>query len=284
VKKIRGGLPPTVSQALRRLPSRNMPPVLVYHEVGNELPRAAPAMTIDADRFERQIRWLAELGYTGITVSRWLSIRGGREGGPSRPVLITFDDGYAGVGEYALPALHRHGFTGTVFLVTSKLGGVNDWDPYAAGQNHRLMSAEQVRRWSGEGIEFGGHTRSHPDLTALSRRRMDEEVAGCHADLAELLGTPPRSFAYPYGFENKQVREVVSRWFDAAFIVDERANRPSTDVYRLYRSGALPQDSRGDMTLRLLVGWTPRHQLVMRMRRRVGRLRRRLGLVSARRA
>jgi peptidoglycan/xylan/chitin deacetylase (PgdA/CDA1 family) len=279
VKNIRGGSPARVSQALRRLLARNTPPVLVYHEVGNELRRAAPAMTIDADRFERQIGWLAELGYTGITVSSWLSVRDGRESGPARPVLITFDDGYAGVGEHGLPTLRRHGFTATVFLVTSKLGGVNDWDPYAADQDHRLMSADEVRRWSREGVEFGGHTRSHPNLTTLSMQRMEDEIAGCYADLTELLGVPPRSFAYPYGFENKRVREVVSSWFEAAFIVDERANRPSTDVHRLHRSGALPQDSRGDIALRLLMGWTPRHQLVMRTRRRVGRLRRRLHLV-----
>jgi peptidoglycan/xylan/chitin deacetylase (PgdA/CDA1 family) len=268
----------TLADAIRRMPQLNDPPVFVYHEVGEPLTGAAPAMAISPDRFERHVRWLAGLGYTGITVAEWLTVRRDCSWGPAKPVLITFDDGYEGVGKHALPILREYGFTATVFVVTGRLGRTNDWDSDVTAKSHRLMGADDILRWSKAGVEIGAHTRSHPNLARISASAAIEEIEGSYSDLADLLGSQPTSFAYPYGLYSRTAWETVSRLFEAAFTVDESPNRSSTDLCLLHRSGALPQDSRTDLALRLHMGWTPRHQLVMRARRRTGLVRRRLGL------
>ena len=145
------------------------------------------------------MRWLARQGYTGIRSTDWLYGWRGRKGLSAKPILLTFDDGYADLVEYALPVLRRYGFGGVVFVVTAQLGGANTWDQAKGSGTHRLMTAEQIRYWAMQGIEFGAHGRSHVDLTTLPPQRLKEEVLGGASDLAGILGSPAVSFAYPYG-------------------------------------------------------------------------------------
>ena len=79
-------------------------PVLMYHHVGPPRAGACPSLTVTAERFERQVSWLARKGYVGIRPTDWLARRAGWPL-PSKPVLLTFDDGYADIVEHALPVL-----------------------------------------------------------------------------------------------------------------------------------------------------------------------------------
>lgn len=48
-------------------------------------------------------------------------------------------------------------------------------------------------------IEIGGHTRTHADLSRLSRAQAAQEISGGRHDLIRMTGREVRSFAYPYG-------------------------------------------------------------------------------------
>jgi peptidoglycan/xylan/chitin deacetylase (PgdA/CDA1 family) len=261
------------------MPHKNDPPVFFYHEVRAAPMRGAdPVMTISPAAFEGHVRWLAEHGFVGVTVSRWLDARAGRGELEGEPVLITFDDGYVGVGEHALPVLLEHGFSATVFVVTHRLGQANDWDSRAVREDHRLLGRDDIRMWSERGVEIGAHTRTHPRLTRLPVADVQAEIEGSYLDLTELLGAPPRAFAYPYGSVDREVRAHVARIFDAAFTVDEVGNSSRTDDYLLCRSGALEADSGSDLALRVRLGWTPRHRLAVQLRNRGRRLTRQLAM------
>jgi peptidoglycan/xylan/chitin deacetylase (PgdA/CDA1 family) len=113
--------------------------------------------------------------------------------------VITSDDGYRDNLEIALPIMRRHGFTATVFLVSRRLGGVNDWDGEGAVSGRPLMSLEEIARMREHGISFGAHTRTHPSLPDLPDGSVEDEIAGSRADLEQSLGEPIQTFAYPYG-------------------------------------------------------------------------------------
>ena len=103
-------------------------PVLLYHHVGHFKPGTYRELTVLPEKFERQIRWLARRGYIGVRPADWLNwVRDGKSL-PEKPILLTFDDAYADVAEYALPILRKYGFSGAVFVVTERLGGTNTWD------------------------------------------------------------------------------------------------------------------------------------------------------------
>lgn len=235
-------------------------PVLLYHHVGPLRPGTIPGLTVSPERFERHVRWLARRGYTGICPSDWVRWRREGKGLPIKPVLLTFDDGYADLVEYALPVLRRYGFGAAVYMVTGQLGGTNAWDEARGSGTLHLMTADQIRFWATQGIEFGAHSRTHADLTTLSASELSEEVVGSGKDLESILAARVVSFAYPYGFHNPAVDDCVRRVFDLAFLAGDEAeglNHLLTDPALMRRTLVHPNDSLLDLELRARWGRNP---------------------------
>lgn len=246
-------------------------PVLLYHHVGPLRLGTTPGLTISPERFERQVRWLARRGYTGVRPADWLRWRREGTGLPDQPILLTFDDGYADLADYAFPALRRYGFGAGVFIVTGQLGGTNAWDEARGAATHRLLTAEQILYWATQGIEFGAHSRTHADLTTLSAPELAKEVVGSRDDLANLLGSQVVSYAYPYGFYNQAVVDCVREAFDLAFIADddnEGLNHLLTDPHLQLRTMVQTNDSWLDLECRARWGYNPLLNLRGRLRLR----------------
>ena len=220
-------------------------PVLLYHHVGPPQPGTHPSLTVSPASFEHQVRWLARRGNQGICPADWLRWRLEGKGLPDKPVLFTFDDGYADLAEYALPVLRHHGFGAAVYVVTGQLGGTNAWDEARGSGTHRLMTAEQIRYWAAHGIEFGAHSRNHTDLTTLTPEKLKEEVLGSGTDIENLLGARVVSFAYPFGFYTEEVVECVRGAFNLAFGISPQnpgINYLVTDPHLLQRTMVQPGD------------------------------------------
>jgi peptidoglycan/xylan/chitin deacetylase (PgdA/CDA1 family) len=97
------------------------------------------------------------------------------------------------------------------------------------------MSAQQIRQWAGEGVEFGTHGRRHRDLCTLSQRELDEELEGSQIDLKNLLDRPAIALAYPWGRFNQTVLNRTKRAYQAAFGHNPGVNCLGTDSYGLRR-------------------------------------------------
>jgi peptidoglycan/xylan/chitin deacetylase (PgdA/CDA1 family) len=184
-------------------------------------------------------------------------------------VLLSFDDAYADLAEYALPVLRRYGLGAAVFVVTGRVGETNTWDEGRGSGTLPLMTAEQIRYWTTQGIEFGAHSRTHADLTTLDAKELTQEVIGSRNDLAVILGCRVTSFAYPYGFYNQAVYECVRGAFDLAFRVDEKTpgiNLLGTDPRLLERSMVQSGDTLLDLACRVRWGYSPLLNLRIRLR------------------
>ncbi|HUY27492.1 MAG TPA: polysaccharide deacetylase family protein [Candidatus Binataceae bacterium] len=224
-------------------------PVLLYHSI-SRTPRPAPFeyLVISPETFEAQIRGLSRAGYSSIRapdILRWQ-----REGTPlpAKPVLITFDDAFVELAERAFPILGRYGFTATVFVITGLSGAQGSFE------GRRVLTLEQIRHWARQGIEFGSHTRTHPDLTALDSSALEREIAGSADDLRAILGAPVTSFAYPYGRLTDSVRRVVERFYGAAFTCEEAIDDQATNSFLLRRTIVNPADTAPEFSARLRYG------------------------------
>ena len=156
---------------------------------------------------------LGECGYRAVPLSAvadWL------EGGPRPPersVVLTFDDGFADFESEAVPILLERGWTPTVFLPSGRIGAHEDWRGAHRDPARRLLDWDQVRALAARGIEFGGHTVTHPDLTELPLDELADEIRGARDRIEAELGVAPTSFAPPYGHSNARVIAEVRRWY-----------------------------------------------------------------------
>lgn len=96
-------------------------PILMYHSV-TEDESQVNSVTITAERFEEQIRAMREAGYQAVSYGDLTAYVERGEPLPEKPVLITFDDGYANNLTLAAPVLERYGFCGTVAVVGCSAG------------------------------------------------------------------------------------------------------------------------------------------------------------------
>lgn len=245
---------------------------LLYHHIGQASAGAYPDLTLSPREFERQIRWLARRGYTGIRPADWFAWYKSGSSLPPKPILITFDDAYADIAEHALPILRQFGFGAAVFVATGRIGQTSDWDEGLGYPALPLMSAAQIRYWAGEGIEFGAHSRMHPNLTKLSREALGEEVAASCDDLAVLLDHPVIAFAYPFGAYNNTVHGAVQSSFGLAFTADSGFNSRQTDPHLLRRIIIKPKQSMLAFSLLVRLGehWRSKLALRTRLKRALG--------------
>jgi peptidoglycan/xylan/chitin deacetylase (PgdA/CDA1 family) len=238
---------------------RNRLPALLYHHIGDIRAGTYPTLTIAPARFKRHVTWLIRRGYRSLTLDDVLRWKTERRTPAGRRVLITFDDAYADLGATALPVLVGAGFSAVVFVPTACIGQTNRWDA-ALGGAHRIMTVEEIRRWSAQGIEFGAHTRSHADLTSLQYAEARAEMLGSKTDLENVVDRQVTAFAYPYGAYDDTAVQLAASIFELAFTTDSGANDDFTDPHRVRRSMVSGQDTGPDVELRSHLGFSPRER------------------------
>lgn len=226
-------------------------PVLMYHLISDELGGTRlPKLRVSPKDFARQLDALLDQGYTTLTLGQAAL---GRPKG--RSVVITFDDGYMDFYHTAWPLLRERGMTATVFVVTGQLDGINLWDRDKGEAPEQLLTRQQVRELAADGVEFGGHSHSHADLTSLEGRALKLEIIGCQKVLSDLLGRPARTFSYPYGLHNSRVRRAVAAaGFTTAVTIRPGMLDNGSDLLAVPRIIVKRSDDRLDFALKLTRG------------------------------
>jgi peptidoglycan/xylan/chitin deacetylase (PgdA/CDA1 family) len=231
----------TDPETRRRL--RHPPLVLMYHAVGDQ-GEPAGRYLVPAARFGEQLRWLRRRGYQAVRLEEILEHRREFRLPPARSVAITFDDGYADNHRLAFPLLRDSGMPATFFLVSARLGETNAWDADGELAGRPLFGVDEAREMQEAGMELGAHTRHHAPLSELPEGELDDEIAGCRADLAQVLGRDVPSFAYPYGKMSPAARAAVERaGFLGAVCSRSGFNDPAAPDYALRRVEVSGTDS-----------------------------------------
>ena len=204
--------------------------VLMYHSISDE---SGPT-SISPELFRAQILALKRNDYSVVSLTRLSGWSRGAEQLPERSVVLSFDDGFADFAHTAFPVLQEQGYTATIFLPTGRIGGFEAWE----GMNRtprRLLDWSEVEGLAKAGIEFGGHTVSHVDLTRLAPAELEREIRQSQEDIAARLHMPTRTFAPPYGRINGNVLREISKWAEVS--VSTRLDRaaPGTDIANLPR-------------------------------------------------
>lgn len=224
-------------------------PILMYHSISsNASPRFRPCI-VSPETFEEHLFYLEQHHYTSMTVTQFVQamIKGG-ERLPPRPVILTFDDGYADFYTSAFPALQRHGFTATLYVATAFVGGTSRWLRVEEETTRPMLTWDQLVEISASGIECAAHTHTHRPLDMLPPAVARDEIVHSQKLLQEQLGQQVSSFAYPFGYYSPHVRQIVqaagyvsacaikcelSSLYDDPYALARLAIKPDTSVHAL---------------------------------------------------
>ena len=181
-------------------------PVLMYHEIAGRA-QTGSRLAVPPGAFAAQLAHLHAAGFTTLTASALAAAVSGGGVLPERPVVLTFDDGFADFHREVLPLLDRYGFTATVFVTT---GWIQDAGPRSAGRRPgRMLSWGQIAEAAGAGVEIGAHSHRHPALDQLAGAELRRELRDSKALLEDRLGGPVPGLAYPFGYSSARVRGAV---------------------------------------------------------------------------
>lgn len=209
-------------------------PILMYHVIkAPPLGTPYPELWVKPADFKRQMAWLAENGFTGITMAQLFKYWDQGFKLPAKPVVISFDDGYPSHAKHARPVLAAHHWPGVLFLETGNVG--NPESGFTVAMVRELIAA---------GWEIDSHTITHPDLTTLDDAELRRELVGSRTKIKRMFGQPAQFFAYPAGkYDAGVVAAVKAAGYKAAVTEIEGIATPDKpfelDRVRVDGSGGL---------------------------------------------
>ncbi len=252
-----------------------MVPILLYHSISDEPPRRLERWTVSPSSFATQMQLLQDFGYSVVSLGEYASrLRGETATLPKRPVVLTFDDGYADF-EYAVSVLDRFGYPSTLFISTGAVSS-HDTSPSNGGGNPMpILTWSQLDGLRERAVELAAHSHAHVRLDELPRRLIRDQVRTSKRTLEDRLGLHVRAFAYPHGSHDRRVlTEVAAAGIEYACAVKDSFSTLHDDPLAISRLIVGPElDAAGFR--QLLEGGHRRCRRHERLRTKLSRVARR---------
>lgn len=171
-------------------------PVIMYHHIrdfNDPSDKVGTNLSVAPEDFAKQLDFIKDKGYETITFQ---DIDDDKI--PAKPVILTFDDGYQNFYQNAYPELKKRNMKAVAYIITGYIG------------KNEYMNLVQIKEISEYGIEIGGHTISHPDLTKSPIDKIHKEVNESKTTLEGIIGEKVISFCYPSGKFNAEIEKEIS--------------------------------------------------------------------------
>ncbi|CAL9455825.1 hypothetical protein SUDANB70_02544 [Streptomyces sp. enrichment culture] len=207
-------------------------PVFLYHAVMDDPPDWIAEFTVTPRQFAAHLDAVVDSGRTPVTIGALADHLAGRAPLPPRPVLLTFDDGFADLPGPTAEALAARSLPATAYLTTGALatGGGSLLPPAP------MMGLDRAADLEAAGMEVGSHTVTHAQLDTLTTRRLRAELADSKAVLEDALGHPVPHLAYPHGYNSPWVRAMTARaGYETATAVRHALSSGRDEPYRIAR-------------------------------------------------
>ncbi len=202
-------------------------PILVYHRIRvweGAADTWSAKMSVTPENFEKQMQWLVDKGYTTVSLDTYADIRSGAVKGPSKPVVVTFDDNDITQYDLAVPVMEARHQIGVFYLITNRLSNPN------------VIEATKAKELSDKGMDIESHTVTHRALPPLPVEEIDKEFVDSRKALEAITGKPVRHVAYPGTAHDEEVRESAKRaGYITGTLMDPRVSTENDDMFKLPR-------------------------------------------------
>jgi peptidoglycan/xylan/chitin deacetylase (PgdA/CDA1 family) len=172
-------------------------PILLYHKT-------------PAD-FEEQIKILVSRGYTTVTMSEATDILKGSVRSPTKPIAITFDDGFKDQ-FMAFDILKKYNLKATSYIIVGSQNsgwclGVEKKSTNCGDDYMNWNDIKKLKEYYN--VEIGSHTMDHFQLSSLNESAQRYQIIESKKILEDKLGIIINSFAYPYGKYNQTTKKLL---------------------------------------------------------------------------
>ena len=171
-------------------------PILMYHrfrELDADATQGQRDWSVSPSEFAVQMDYLVARGYHSIHFGDLLAYVDDGRPLPSRPVIISMDDGWREIYDVAWPVLRERGLLASLFVLP-------DYAEYSAYANW-----DELKELAAAGFYFGSHSLTHPDLRTLPTADALAEICESKGRIEAELDQPIVVFCYPMGAYNQEV-------------------------------------------------------------------------------
>lgn len=207
----------------------------MYHSI-TSMPKGTVmrSLHVPPKLFKFQMWLLKIMGYRGLSMSKLQPYLTGEKTG--KVVGITFDDGFKNNLVQALPILKKFNHSATCYIISQKIGGINDWDLDKGVDKNPLMSQQEVKQWIDQGMEIGSHTQNHVRLAECDTKVAEKEILQSRVELEAQFDCTIKHFCYPYGsFNNDTASLVQSAGYQTATTVKRGRAKLGDNLFSLPR-------------------------------------------------
>lgn len=213
-------------------------PVIMYHSVVDD-PSRTGKYIITPQKFEEDIIYLKNKGYTSVTAKQLIKYVNLCEPLPEKPILITFDDGMYNNLYFALPILEKYDFSAVFSVVGSYTDEYTESGIKNAAYSY-LTWNDISNLCNNPHIEFGNHSYN---LHNISPKRFGAEKNKTESTLdyinvfyqdteklqSEFISNcnlKPIIYTYPFGsFSNESFRVIKKLGFMMSLSCTEGINK-----------------------------------------------------------
>lgn len=201
-------------------------PIFVYHDiVATEAEIEYDYMQTTEKRFKQQILGLKALGYHFISYEDLIKYNNGEGKLAKNSCIITFDDGWDGVYQYAYPFAKEYNIPITSFVVNYLVGtkGYFNWN--------------QAKEMQDSGIvEIASHSLDHENFDTKTTEEAVENVRQSFEEIHEKTGGELKVFTYPCGlFTGEQLEKMKEQGYMQNLTDNEINTTANLNLYGLHR-------------------------------------------------
>lgn len=225
-------------------------PIVMYHSMLKDT-KLQGQFVIDPAKFEEDLKYLKDNGYTTITVSDLVNYVYNNKELPKKPIMLTFDDGYYNNYLYAYPLLKKY----KCKAVISPIGYYSDLyskSTDAPSPSYSHCTWKQLKEMQNSGcVEIQNHSynmHSQNGRLGIKQKKgegseeykevITQDISKAQNRFKEKLEHTPQAFVYPFGALSDSSEEAIKALsFKASFTCEEKINIIAKDKNSLYLLG-----------------------------------------------
>ena len=225
-------------------------PVIMYHSILDSDAKAGKHIVTPA-QLEKDVQYLLSQGYTPINVADLINYVNGSSDLPTKPVMLTFDDGFYNNYSYAFPIAKKY----NVKIVIAAIGTCSDLFSQSEEELHNTYSHltwDNMREMLQSGfVEIQSHTydmhgegsrkgfeMQRGETEEQYRQAVSEDLRKMSDRMQAELDVSPTALMYPFGYYRDDSDDFLkSLGYSATFTCYEHHNIITRDSDSLFGLG-----------------------------------------------